>query len=719
MKRALTAAVAGIFSLLFLPSMGQAIRKDSVSPHIDTLKTAVVVGKKPVIQMEIDRLRFNVGGTDLVAGNTVWGLLEKTPLVTTSEDGSIQIAGTTGAAVYINNRRKVLSGAALKAYLGAMPADNVEAIEVMTTPSSRYDAEGGAGVLNIVLKKNKQDGFDGSVALSNRQTALNSQSASVFLNERDGKWNLYSTLYGVDRWRKPTATQDFDFVASGNTSDVRLTNHNQTVSSGANLGVDYQITPNQVAGMLFDYSGDWINNTRDAYTYGGDSVAYSNNRDRINSRTYSLNLNYDGKPDASGKRLTLDVDGLRYVSGYRSVSQTVVAKRVDDLFRSESPQQVSNLSVKADFKWPVSKVLSLEMGAKASFSGVNDNLVFENSDGGFGWVKDDTRSNVFRYEEDIAALYVLVNHTLSSRWAYQAGVRLENTSSKGWLNGVQAVDQNYVNAFPTAFLKFSPTSKASYVLAVSGRITRPSYWDVNPFRSYTNDKTYWEGNPFLSPSRYYREELRRVLTVGKASYTFQVAVSQTLGEIYALPYNDTGNAVVFKKVNYGNKYNYTGALIYTNTFQPWWHFTGTVLAGYLRSVGNYAAVPIDNKSFLLTVSTNQTFTISRKAGLSCMVIANNSLPFTMVNTRIGDRLDTEFRVRKSSGPFNFTLSVTDLFKTNRDNYLVYANDLTASEDFYNDTRSVAVTMNYNFGKSTVRKNRDRDTPFQDVKDRIM
>ena len=698
------------------------------------LPEAIVRARKPIIQMEIDRLRFNVSGTDLAFGNTIWDVIEKTPLVNASGDGTIQIAGTTGAVVYINNKRKLLSGAALKAWLSALPSDNVEAIEVITTPSGKYDAEGGAGILNIVTKKNRQEGFDGNVSVSNRQTALNSQSGSVFLNNRKGKWDIYSDMYIVNKKRKLVSSQDFYFPPSGSGklagSSIQSTNKTQAISSGANLGIDYQFNPSHVAGLLFDYSGSRNNNNREAFSYdqypASDSLTYSNNNDKINSQTWSLNLNYDGKLDSSGKRLGVDLDALHYTSSYNSVSRTDALERVtnkmlyvQDYFRSSSPQEVSNQSVKADFKWPLRKQLSLEMGAKLSFSRINNNLVFENNDGANGWTRDNGRSNMFRYDEDIAAAYAVVDHAISARWAYQAGIRLENTMAKGYLNGQKAVNRNYINAFPTGFLKFSPTAKQVYVLALSGRITRPGYWDVNPFRTYTTGKTWWEGNPFLLPSHYYREELRRSLNIKKASYTFQVAASQTLNEIYSLPYNDTGNTVVFKKVNYGNKYSYTAALIYSNPIRPWWQFSGTLLTGYVRSIGNYADVAINNKTFMLALSTNQAFTISRKNGLTCTVIANNSFPSTIVNTRIGNRLETEIRVRKVTGPFNLTLSVTDLFKSNQDNFIVHAGELKAVEDFYYDTRSVALTANYNFGKSTVKKNRDRDTQFQDVKGRIM
>ena len=178
----LTVIPTFFFILLFHISSAQvSVRgSDTLKPNNKLLPEAVVRGRKPIIQMEIDRLRFNVSGTDLVLGNNIWDVIEKTPLVKAAEDGTIQIAGTTGAIVYMNNKRKVLSGYALKAYLSAIPSDNLEAIEVITTPSSKYDAEGGAGILNIVTKKNKQEGFDGNVSVTNRQTALNSQSGSVY-----------------------------------------------------------------------------------------------------------------------------------------------------------------------------------------------------------------------------------------------------------------------------------------------------------------------------------------------------------------------------------------------------------------------------------------------------------------------------------------------------------------------------------------------------------
>ncbi len=699
------------------------------------LLTAVEVrSKKKIIQMQIDRLRFNVAGTDLVFGNNVWDVIEKTPLVSTSSDGNIQIRGTTGAIVYINNKRKVLSGNELKSYLSAIPADNLVAIEVITTPSSRYDAEGGAGILNIITKKKKEDGVEGSTSLSARQTAVNSQAGSIYLNGHKDKVNLYSSLYLTNRRRKPESTQNISFPtpASAGLGNRYISSSSLTeaFSYGGNAGIDYQLNRNHVVGLILDYANNQDNKdrfSRNSEDYQGitDSLSFSENADRLNARTFSLNLNYEGKLDSAGKIMSIDFDALKYTSTNNSLSRTdmlnVLTDKVlyiRDYFRSSAPQEVSSQSLKTDFQWPVNGKLSLDFGAKVSFSEIDNSLLFENNNGSNTWVKDNSRSTLFRYDEKIFSGYFVINRTINDKWAYQLGVRLENTVAKGYLEGARVVDRNYTNVFPTGFFKYSATPEKSYVLAISSRITRPSYWDVNPFRTYTIDRAYFEGNPFLQPSRYYREELSHSFDTKKGNCTFQLAASQTLNEFYSLPYNDSSNILVNKKTNYGNKYGYSATAIYYARPVSWWQITATALAGYVISKGGYAGVSIDNKSALFSLSANQSFTLSRKAGLSCTVIATNTFPFTIVNTRVGNRLETEVRLRKRAGPLNITLSAADLFRSNRDAYKVSANDLRIVQNFYYDLRSVALALSYNFGKSTVKSKRDRDAEFENVKGRI-
>ncbi|MBB2147998.1 outer membrane beta-barrel protein [Pedobacter gandavensis] len=699
-----------------------------------TLAEVAVTAKKPIFQRQIDRLRFNVGETDLVFGNNIWDVIEKTPLVNVSADGAIQISGTTGAVVYLNNKRKVLTGNALKNYLSSIPSENLEAIEVMTTPSSKYDAEGGAGILNIITKKNKEEGFIGNASLSARQTAVNSQAGSIYGNNRSGKWNVYSSLYLNNRSRKPEFKKDIYFPAESPDDllhrSIRSLNDYQVLSPGANLGIDHQINANHVVGLLFDYSGmhneeSRMARSRDFYK-NTDSLSLTDNRDNTSSNTYSLNLNYQGKLNEKGLSLSVDADALQYDSKNKSISKTEALDLnneqilfVKDWFRSSAPQKISNQSVKADFEWPIRKNLSLDFGLKTAFSKINNDLLFENRVTDELWVNDGNRSNIFQYNELINSAYGILNAKVNAKWSYQLGLRVENTIAKGWLEGNQVVNRNYTNLFPTAFLKFTSSKDKSYVLAVSSRINRPGFWDVNPFRTYTTDQTYFEGNPFLMPSKYYREELSHTLMSKSGTFTFQLAASQSLDEIYALPSNPSENVIANKKVNYGNKYGYSGTITYYQQIQPWWRFSGTGLTGYILSKGNYANnILIDNKTFLLSISTNQTFNISKKDGLSCTVIANNTFPATIVNTEIGNRLETELRLRKAIGAWNITLSGQDFFKSNKDRYKVVVNELRIVDENYYDTQSVALSLSFNFGKMTVKDKRDRDTGAEEAKRRI-
>ncbi|MFD2286616.1 outer membrane beta-barrel protein [Pedobacter petrophilus] len=700
------------------------------------LSEVTIKAQKSVFQRELDRFRFNVGQTDLVAGNNVWDVLEKTPLVRASEDGSIAISGNTGVIVYINDKKKVLSGSALKSYLSSLPSDNLEAIEVITTPPSRYEAESGAGIINIVTKKSKEEGLIGSASLSSRQTAVNSEAGSLFLNERSGKWNFYSNLYMGNRSRKPNTDRNIFYPAgtSSNGPDRRnisSVNRYTELYPGAGLGADYQLIDNHVVGMLFDFAGISRRETRNALTRDfyttTDSVTRTANKDRINSQTYSLNLNYQGKLDSTGKMLSVDYDVLAYRSDNNSNSTNtnldpLTGNAINDLnvFRTASPQHINNQSVKADLDLPLrNKKGMLSFGGKSSLSKISNTFLLEDLIGGNIFISNPYQSNSFRYEENINALYGNFSYKLSSAWSYQVGLRMENTVAKGWLEENQVVSRNYTNVFPAAFLKLATKKKGAYVLAVTSRISRPGYWDLNPFRTYTTDKAYFTGNPLLQPVKYYRQELSHSLNEKWGSLTLQLAASQTIGEIFSLPYT-SGDTIINQKTNYGNRYGYALTASYNNQPKPWWRFSGTMLVGYVVTKGTYANdIAIDNKTVAVTLATNQTFTISKKAGLTSTLVITNSFPATIVNTHIGNRLDTEVRLRKTAGPFGITLSAQDWFKSNRDRYEYMLGALRVKDNYYNDTRSVALAISYNFGKQTVKDKRDRDTGSQDVKGRLM
>jgi hypothetical protein len=697
------------------------------------LDEVLVKYKNPTLTRKIDRLIFNVSDTDVVYGNNIWNVIEKTPLVSSNSDGEIQINSTSGVIVYVNNKRKMLSVTALKNYLSSIPAENLKSIEIITTPPSKYDSEGSAGILNIVFKKNKEEGLIGDLSLSTRQTAVNSQAISNSLNYRKGKLNVFSTAYLSNRNRQPKFSKEILYSGNNNQLEKRVINSSndfEIESPGFNLGSDYQINSKNIIGVLFDYYGSWHNEKRIAlrndYFTNSDSLYATHNKDELKSQTFSINLNYEKKIDSLGKALTFDLDFLKFISRNNSVSATDMIDQMTsnplfnlNTFRSSSPQENAIGSFKIDLEYPINEKFSFDIGLKSSISVIDNNLIFENKINENVWENDILRSNLFKYDENINAVYGLFNHELSSKWSYQIGVRFESTISKGWLQKVKVIDKNYNNIFPTAFLKYATSKDKSYVLAITSRITRPSYWDLNPFRTYTTDETYFEGNPFLLPSKYYRQEISYMSSSSKGTLTIQLATSQTFDEFFSLPSNPTENIISNKKTNYGNKYGFSNTVTYYSQLQPWWKLTSTLLSAFVNTKGSYAEnININDKTYLFSVSANQNFTISNQKGLTCSLIVSNTFPNTIVNTHIGNRLETEIRLRKSIGNLNITLSAQDVLKSNKDKYRIQVNDLRITDENYHDTRSVALALSYSFGKSTIKDKRDRETGISDIKNRM-
>lgn len=691
-----------------------------------------VTRNKPTLSREIDRLIFNVSNTDMVYGNTIWNVIEKTPLVSCSSDGEIEINGTSKAIVYLNNKRKMLSGVALKNYLSSMSAENLKAIEIITTPPSKYDSEGGGGIINVILKKNSENGLIGDVSLSTRQTSVNSQAISTAITFRKDKWDVFLTTYLSHRNRKPKFSKTIVYPNNNLLEEREINSLNKfnILSPGFNLGSDYQINSKNSIGVVFDYSGNWHTEKRIAqrndYFRTSDSLYATHNDDTLKSKLFSVNFNYEKKIDSLGKALTYDLDFLKFESKNNSLSTT---NKIDiwtnntlsnlNAFRNTSFQKNTIGSFKVNLEYPLNEKLAFSFGLKASVSKMENDLLFENKVSEKEWENDKLKSNVFKYDENINAAYGLLNHKLSTKWSYQIGIRFENTLSKGWLHNAKVVQKNYNNFFPTAFLKYQTNEEKSYVLAITSRISRPSYWDVNPFRSYTTNETYLEGNPFLVPSKYYKQEINYVSDVAKKSFTVQLAASQTFDEFFSLPYNPTQNIISNKKTNYGNKYGFSNTITYYIQIQPWWKITSTFLTAFVKTKGRYSEkIIINNKTSLISISANQNFSISKKKGLTCSLIASNTFPNKIVNTEVGNRLETEIRIRKTIGNLNISLSGQDVLKSNKDKYKIQVNDLTIIDENYHDTRSIALALSYGFGKLSVKGKRARESGISDIRSRI-
>ncbi|HEY0060299.1 MAG TPA: outer membrane beta-barrel family protein, partial [Flavisolibacter sp.] len=519
-----------------------------------TLQAVSVESLRPTITQLPDKLVVSVEGTAMAAGNTAFAVLSKSPGVFIDPEGNIQLNGKSGIMVMIDGRQTFLSARDLRTMLESMPAENLKNIEIITNPSSKYDAEGTSGILNLNLKKNTQQGLNGSVTTTYNNNFKNyGGTASASLAYKRGRWNSYINssigrfIGGRDAtftrvFVAPSATTYFDQVADGN----NLAQGPPTVR----LGSDYTINSKHSVGFMASYNTNTSTSDFLTETYIGTKPKTPSqfiDADNFTKNTYSnftTNLHYGAKLDTIGTLLSADLDYVHitnrgFSNFYNYFTDLGTGNKTQDLLYTNNPNGYDVYSGKIDFTRPLKRGQRLEAGGRVSqVVSDNDNQFYFNNG---ALVIDPTRTNHFKYREAIYAAYATWTGNLGKKLSAQAGLRMEHTSSLGnsiTLNRV--TPREYTNLFPTLFLQQKVSNNYGINYSIIRRINRPNYGSLNPFRGYRDPYTYYEGNPFLRPSY---SNILSVANVIRKLYIITLSYQRTEDVISELPYLDVAKAV--------------------------------------------------------------------------------------------------------------------------------------------------------------------------------
>lgn len=473
-----------------------------------------VMATRPVIEIYPDKTVFNVEGSINSAGNNGLELLGKAPGILIDPDNNIVMQGRTGVRVYINGRPSRLSGDDLTAMLQSMQSDNIESIEIITNPSSRYDAEGNAGIINIRLKKNVRLGFNGSLNSNFTQGRYGRTSHGLNTNYQEGKANIYSNITGFYN------NFQSDFV------DMKI--QNNLILDQESLGLNRNQGLNFSGGMIYDLnekhsfslSSNIILNDRNEdsqsntpITNADDSllreILLSNVKNNILSSNYLFSGNYRFEPSGN---TTIDVDAsFSKFSRASDADQpniwfgadgSTVQREVNNRFLTDSG--IDLWATQADLEQSFGKV-QFSAGSKYSrISTTNDFTFFDIVAG--TQLRNINKSNRFEYKEEVFAGYMILQLPLADKFKLNTGLRLEHTLSGGILTSEQAiqnqnVQRNYTDLFPNVGISYTNGSRAMLGFSVGRRINRPSYQDLNPFETKLSELVFFKGNPFLEPEK--------------------------------------------------------------------------------------------------------------------------------------------------------------------------------------------------------------------------
>ncbi|HEX4875771.1 MAG TPA: TonB-dependent receptor [Chitinophagaceae bacterium] len=491
-----------------------------LSKSATQLQGVTVTAQKPIVEVKADKTILNVEGTINATGNDALELLRKSPGVLVDKDENLSLAGKTGVQVYIDGKPTPLSGTDLSNYLKSLQSNQIEAIEIITNPSAKYDAAGNAGIINIRLKKNKSFGTNGSVNAGYNIGIYGKYNGGINLNHRNKNINVfgnYNYNHSLNESRFFLYRQQLDTIFDGrNTMQMRNNSH------GFKTGLDYFINKKSTIGVLINGNigeTDMAGDSRTPITYKPTGITNrlldANNRNQMDRTNLNFNLNYR-YTDTAGRELNLDADyGLFRLKSnqlqpntYRDPSGSTILNQF--IYRFIAPTDIDIYTLKGDYEQNFKKG-RLGAGFKTSFINTNNNFARYDITQMNPELKqlDVARSNHFDYTENVNALYLNYNRQLKGVM-FQAGLRMENTHSRGDSYGINAdgsinknsklsFERRYTDLFPSAALTFNKNPKNQWGLSYSRRIDRPAYQDLNPFEFKMDEYTYQKGNTLLRP----------------------------------------------------------------------------------------------------------------------------------------------------------------------------------------------------------------------------
>ena len=698
------------------------------------LAGATVTTTRTLVEVKPDRTIFNVQGTINAAGNDGLDLLRKAPGVAIDNNDNISVLSRSGVLVYVDGRRLPLQGTDLSNYLRTLTAEQIERIDIITSPGARYEAQGNAGIIDIRLRRAEDEGANGSLSLTGSQGRYAQYATTLGGNFRNAAYNVFGTL----SYTRNQSFSQSDFVSLQN--NYRLVDALTSVpllrTPGARAGVDFYLGQRHTLGVL--YTGQLqnerreVNNSTEIYNMLSsnsqpDSILRAAVYDDGDHDQHTFNLNYNFAV-AAGHNLNVDVD----YGSYRNDNVILQPNRyysaggeplsvANNSF--ETPVNIDIYTARADYDFPLAGG-SASLGAKFSRVGTDNTFRFYAGLLGEGARLIDERSNQFEYDEDVYAAYGSYAGGIGERFGYSAGLRMEVTDANGLLTefvagtGRTSVDFNYVSFFPNVGLTYTLASSNVLNLRYGRRINRPDYNNLNPFRVQLNELSYRQGNPFLQPEKINNVELGYVVA---SRYNFKLAYSRTEDLVAQLlspaPFDPQAGYETYDNLARQTVYSFTASAPLQVT--PWWRTYVNGTAGYLSNEADYGEGGVVNiQVFNYRFLTQNTFTLP--ADLTFEVTGQYIGPGVGGGTFEYDGfglVNLGLQRRFLADQLNVKLTFSDIFYTSIIEGSSNFNGLLATGRNARDSRRAGISLSYSFGNQKVASRR-RDTGLDEAAGRI-
>src|SRR6056300_825985 len=584
----------------------------------ESLNEVELVGERTEVEIRLDKRIYNVGKDITVRGGSVADVLDNVPSVSVDVEGNIALRGNENVRILINGKPSGLVGLSGPQGLRSLPAESIEKVEVVTSPSARYEASGTAGILNIILKKEELEGFNGSFVVNGGFPT--SYGGNVSLNWRTKKVNLFSTTSLRD-----SESRGGGIFESENFVPLRFVNEDREYirnrkSVFFNLGAEYYFNENTsltVSGFL-RRSDNESDNSTEIKNLNADGLVidefgrYQFEEELDNSQQFTAN--FTKKFDDKGHELVIEFQTESSTEDQNDVAENTSTFNQE----SESLEDQKRTLLQMDYVWPIDENTQFELGYRGDFSfQETDYNVFDLLD--IGRTSNVQLTNFLGFTQNINAAYTQFGQKVN-KFSYLMGLRMEKTHIEIDQKTINVFkEKDYTDWFPTLNLSYEFNEKENLTLGYSRRVRRPRSWSLNPFRSLTSLTFFRQGNPDLDPSYSNLFDLGYLKRWEKFTFNgsvyFQRAtqvierITEATGELVVVSQDPLVELPEFRSTSVNLSENARTGTEFTLTYTPKRkvRISGNFNIFNSETIGSYKGVPLDREIISWFARVNSSF----------------------------------------------------------------------------------------------------------------
>ncbi len=674
----------------------------ALEQNLRALDEIVVRAEKSQTEFKLEKRIFHVG-TDLSStGASALEVLNNVPSVNVNIEGEISLRGSQGVQILINGKPSVLATADGNA-LGTITADMIESIEVITNPSAKYNAEGTAGIINIIIKKSENRGLNGSASANVGDPKSNSIGLS--LNKRTEHFNLFSQLgFGIRSFPQDNTTLNRDIA---NDTTIRSNGRRDFDEKFKSiiLGTDYHIDDYNVVTLSGNYTYENEDQPSEALyekAFGANTVTTDSWERQEQTKATNPKLRYELLYKRDFKRhedqeLLFSALGNSFRKDQTSqfTNTTITGNEADFLQETRTDYALENYIFKLDYTHPFLKTYTLETGAQYEINIVSNDYAVSDFENGV-WIDNPDLTNVFDFDQNVLAIYSTLAYE-GDIWGIKIGLRLEDTDISTLLKTDNTTDhQNYTNLFPSVHTSYNVNDQFSVQLGYSRRINRPGLRQLNPFNNIRNNFNISRGNPDLLPEYTDSYELTSIHKMENIDLNFSLYHRYTT-DVVEQVVSIENNISTRQPENIGN--NTTTGFEFNGKYDPfeWFTLSGDFNINYFKRMGEFETQDFDFKGNRWSTRVNSKFELPLEFDLE--ISGHYHSKFVSLQGEESETyfVDTGIRKKIFKGKVILNLSIRDLFETRIDK------SFSSQADFYSSSsrkrgRFITFGISYGFGK---------------------